>query len=230
MTKKNTSFDDLKTPFYVAVGAGDLALAAVADVVVKLRERAEEAASEAGARVDETRDRLRELSAELPTDVNELRDRFTPEELRKVAEAYLQVATDIYNNLAERGEEAIERLRSTPGIEENVTRAEGLVGNYAELTEQALGTVASQTRAVGERAAKLVGIDLSGKATPAKKAARPRRPRQKGCPGQEGCAGEGCCQEGRPGQEGSGQEGRAPHRHPEVGSSSSNSHPVSHVG
>ncbi|MDM2103539.1 heparin-binding hemagglutinin [Mycobacteroides abscessus] len=179
MTKKNTSFDDLKTPFYVAVGAGDLALAAVADVVVKLRERAEEAASEAGARVDETRDRLRELSAELPTDVNELRDRFTPEELRKVAEAYLQVATDIYNNLAERGEEAIERLRSTPGIEENVTRAEGLVGNYAELTEQALGTVASQTRAVGERAAKLVGIDLSGKAAPAKKAPAKKAPAKK---------------------------------------------------
>ncbi|AGM30695.1 heparin-binding hemagglutinin [Mycobacteroides abscessus] len=182
MTKKNTSFDDLKTPFYVAVGAGDLALAAVADVVVKLRERAEEAASEAGARVDETRDRLRELSAELPTDVNELRDRFTPEELRKVAEAYLQVATDIYNNLAERGEEAIERLRSTPGIEENVTRAEGLVGNYAELTEQALGTVASQTRAVGERAAKLVGIDLSGKAAPAKKAPAKKAPAKKAAP------------------------------------------------
>lgn len=128
-----------------------------------------------------------------------------------MAEAYLQVATDIYNNLAERGEEAIERLRSTPGIEENVTRAEGLVGNYAELTEQALGTVASQTRAVGERAAKLVGIDLSGKATPAKKAAPAKKaPAKKGCPGQEGCAGEGCCQEGCPGQEGSGQEGRAP--------------------
>ncbi|TDZ83601.1 Heparin-binding hemagglutinin [Mycobacteroides salmoniphilum] len=182
MTKKNTSFEDLKTPFYVAVGAGDLALAAVADVVVKLRERAEEAASEAGARVDETRDRLRELSAELPTDVNELRDRFTPEELRKVAEAYLQVATDIYNNLAERGEEAIERIRSTPGIEENVTRAEGLVGNYAELTEQALGTVASQTRAVGERAAKLVGIDLSSKGAPAAKAPAKKAPAKKAAP------------------------------------------------
>lgn len=185
MTKKNTSFEDLKTPFYVAVGAGDLALAAVADVVVKLRERAEEAASEAGARVDETRDRLRELSAELPTDVNELRDRFTPEELRKVAEAYLQVATDIYNNLAERGEEAIERIRSTPGIEENVTRAEGLVGNYAELTEQALGTVASQTRAVGERAAKLVGIDLSGKGAPAAKAPAKKAPAKKAVPAKK---------------------------------------------
>jgi len=47
-----------------------------------------------------------------------------------------------------------------------------------ELTQEALGNVASQTRAVGERAAKLVGVELpkkASKAAPAKKA-RPRRP------------------------------------------------------
>lgn len=179
MTKKNTSLDDLRTPFFAAVGAGDLALASVADVVAKLRERAEEASAEATARVEETRGRIRELSNELPGDVDELRERFTPEELRKVAEAYLQVATDIYNNLAERGEGALERLRSTPGIEENVNKAEELVGNYVELTEQALGNVATQTRAVGERAAKLVGIDLPGKDESAKKAPAKKAPAKK---------------------------------------------------
>ena len=49
-----------------------------------------------------------------------------------------------------------------------------------ELTQEALGTVATQTRAVGERAAKLVGIELPKKAESVKKAAgqegaRPRR-------------------------------------------------------
>ena len=44
-----------------------------------------------------------------------------------------------------------------------------------ELTQDALGTVATQTRAVGERAAKLVGVELPKKAekaaAPVKKAA-----------------------------------------------------------
>ncbi|PRC58029.1 heparin-binding hemagglutinin, partial [Mycobacterium sp. ITM-2017-0098] len=58
-----------------------------------------------------------------------------------------------------------------------------------ELTQEALGNVASQTRAVGERAAKLVGVELPKKAesasapvkkaakkAPAKKAAAPAAP------------------------------------------------------
>jgi heparin binding hemagglutinin HbhA len=56
------------------------------------------------------------------------------------------------------------------------------------LTQEALGTVASQTRAVGERAAKLVGIELPKKAAakkpaakkaPAKKAAAKKAPAKK---------------------------------------------------
>jgi hypothetical protein len=57
--------------------------------------------------------------------------------------------------------------------------------SYRELTQEALDTVASQTRAVGERAAKLIGIELpkkrpakkapAKKATPAKKAAAKTR-------------------------------------------------------
>jgi len=56
------------------------------------------------------------------------------------------------------------------------------------LTQEALGTVASQTRAVGERAAKLVGIELPKKAEAgakkaqsavAKKAAAKKAPAKK---------------------------------------------------
>ena len=55
-----------------------------------------------------------------------------------------------------------------------------------ELTQEALGTVASQTRAVGERAAKLVGVELPKKAEgrrprrrPAKKAPAKKAPAKK---------------------------------------------------
>lgn len=166
-------FDNVKTPFYAAVGAGDVVVQAVADVVAQVRERAATAGDDltadaarerfdklAGDVVDgvETlRERLAGWPSELPEELAELRERFTTEELRKVAEAYLKVASDIYTSLAERGEETVERLRKQPGVEEGLGRAESVLGDAAALTEEALGTVARQTRAVGEQAAKLAG-------------------------------------------------------------------------
>ncbi|MBV8178976.1 MAG: heparin-binding hemagglutinin, partial [Mycobacterium sp.] len=86
--------------------------------------------------------------------------------------------TSRYNELVERGEVALERLRSQAGFDDASARAEGYVDQAVELTQEALGTVASQTRAVGERAAKLVGIELPKKA-PAKKAAAKKAPAKK---------------------------------------------------
>ncbi len=149
--------DNVKNPLYVAVGAGDYALQAVNDVATKLRERAEARTAEWQAKAEETRERLQGLPEEVPTQIADLREKFSPEELRKVAEAYVQVATDLYNSLAERGEEAVERLRHQPLVEENIERAEGYVADARDLTEDALGTVAARTREVGERAAKLGG-------------------------------------------------------------------------
>jgi heparin binding hemagglutinin HbhA len=188
MAEKNTpTVEDLKTPLLAAVGAADLALATVNELVTTLRERAGEAASDAGTRVEETRGRLTKLQEELPTrltklqedlpkEFGELRERFTSEELRKAAEGYLEAATETYNGLVERGEVALERLRSQRPFEETAAQVEGYVDSAVELTEQALGNVASQTRAVGERAAKLIGVELPKKveaaAAPVKKAAK----------------------------------------------------------
>ncbi len=163
------NFENVKTPIFAAVGAGDAVVQAVADVVAQVRSRAETRTSEVNARladiseevtegVENLRERLAALPAELPDEIAELRERFTPEELRKVAEAYLKVASDLYTSLAERGEEAVERIRRTPAVEEGLERANTAANDVVDLTEQALGTVASQTRAVGERAAALAGI------------------------------------------------------------------------
>jgi heparin binding hemagglutinin HbhA len=168
--KNQPTVDDLKAPLLAAVGAADLALERVNEIVATLRERAGEARSDAGARVEESRARLTRLQEDLPTQFGDLRERLTSEELRKFAESYADAAQSTYNKLVERGEAALERLRTAPALEEGRERVE----SYRELTEEALGNVASQTRAVGERAAKLVGVDLprkdAGKKAPAKKA------------------------------------------------------------
>ncbi len=171
---ENTTVEDLKAPLLAAVGAADLALATVNEIVVTLRERAEEARSDASeraeenrakltARVDEARDRLSKFQSDLPKELGELRERLSADELRKVAEEYAEAATNTYNKLVERGEAALERLRNQPAIEGAADRVEDYVDQAVELTQDALGTVATQTRAVGERAAKLVGVELSNR-------------------------------------------------------------------
>ena len=200
----NPSIDDLKAPLLAALGAADLALATVNDLLAELRDRAEETRTDTRSRVEESRARLTKLQEELPEQLRDLRDRFTADELRSAAEGYVEAATSRYNELVERGEAALERLRSQSGLDDASARAEGYVDQAVELTQEALGTVASQTRAVGERAAKLVGIELPKKTDAAAKKA------QKAVRGQEGPGQEGARQEGS-GQEGSGQEG-----HPEV--------------
>jgi heparin binding hemagglutinin HbhA len=164
MAEKNQpTIDDLRTPLLAAVGAADLALATVNEFVANLRERAGEATADASTRAEETRERLNKLQEDLPREFGELRERFTRTELREAAERYLEAATTTYNNLVERGEAALERLRSQPAFEGNVAKGQGYLDDAVERTGQALGTVASQTRAAGERAAKLIGVELPKK-------------------------------------------------------------------
>src|SRR5918912_194385 len=134
--KNQPTADDLKAPLLAAVGAADLALERVNEIVATLRERAGEARPDTQARVEESRARLTKLQEDLPTQFGELR----------------------------------ERLRNAPALEEGRERVERYSDQAVELTQEALGNVASQTRAVGERAAKLVGVELPAKKAPAKKA------------------------------------------------------------
>lgn len=170
----------LANPFYAAVGAGDLAVAQFNDIVAQLRERTgsvsetaqsrltetrsaaetrfEKAVEDAKAGFEEAKTRINSLPEELPGEIEELRTKFTPDELRKIAEGYLEAATEFYNSLAERGEEAVDRLRQQPVVQENLDRAEKVYNDAVDLTEDALGVVSTQTRTVGERAAKFAGL------------------------------------------------------------------------
>jgi heparin binding hemagglutinin HbhA len=174
--KNQPTVEDLKAPLLAAVGAADLALATVNEIVATLRERAEEARTEATTRVEERRARVSKLQEELPSQVAELREKLNSDELRRAAEGYAEAATTTYNKLVERGEAALERIRQQPAVGEAASRVESVTDQAVELTQDALGTVASQTRAVGERAAKLVGVELPSKAaqaaTPVQRAAK----------------------------------------------------------
>jgi heparin binding hemagglutinin HbhA len=193
-TQKNTqpTVDDLKAPLLAAVGAADLALERVNEIVATLLDRAGEARTDAETRVGESRARLTRLQEDLPSQFGDLRDRLSSEELRKFAETYAETAQSTYNKLVERGEVAIEKLRSQPALGEAAGRVETYTDQAVELTQEALGNVASQTRAVGERAAKLVGVELPKKAqktaapvkstakkAPAKKAPAKKAPAKK---------------------------------------------------
>jgi heparin binding hemagglutinin HbhA len=173
--KNQPTADDLKAPLLAAVGAADLALERVNEIVATLREQAGEARATASTRAQERRAALTKLQEDLPTQFDELRGRLSGDELRKVAESYADAAQSTYNKLVERGEAALERLRSTNALEEGRERVERYSDQAVELTQEALGNVATQTRAVGERAAKLVGVELpkkAQKAAPAKSAAK----------------------------------------------------------
>ena len=85
-------------------------------------------------------------------------------------------ATETYNTLVARGEAALERIKGQPEFKDAADRVETYVESAVELTQEALGNVSAQTRAVGERAAKLVGVDLPA---PAKKAPAKKAPAKK---------------------------------------------------
>ncbi|MFE7802930.1 heparin-binding hemagglutinin [Nocardia sp. NPDC057440] len=153
MTEKNQT----TKPLFATVGAGDAVYAAVLDAVTQVRERA--ATADVPGRVEEARERfanvpadvqaqfetLRErlsgLPSELPEDLAELREKFTPEELRTLAEKYYAKVLDLYADLAVRGEETVERLRANHLVEDQIERVETLYTDAVSRAEDVLGKV-----------------------------------------------------------------------------------------
>ncbi|GAA1345531.1 hypothetical protein [Saccharothrix algeriensis] len=140
-----------RTPLLAALGAGDLAAKAVVEALNKARERAEAARSAAES-----------------ADLKDLRDRFDPAELRKVVDAYTQSALNLYQFLAEHGQEALDKLKSQPHVQKALhqveeavetaqKRTEAAAGDARDLADDVLGKVSRRTRATGEKVAR--GLD-----------------------------------------------------------------------
>ena len=112
--KNQLDIDDLKAPLLAAVGAADLALERVNEIVATLRERAGDARTDAESRVEESRARVAKLQEELPAQFGDLRDKLTSDELRKFAEGYAEAAQTTYTKLIERGEGVYEASLTAP--------------------------------------------------------------------------------------------------------------------
>ncbi|TDD43147.1 hypothetical protein [Saccharopolyspora elongata] len=126
--------EQARTPLLAALGAGDLAAQALVEAVNKVRTQLNERAE--AARQD------------LPADFGELRDKFDPAELRKRVDAYSQTAKNLYDYLAERGEETLHRLQDQPQVKkvwDQVGTAQGkvedTVDEVRDLADDVLGKV-----------------------------------------------------------------------------------------
>lgn len=118
------SVEIVKKPLFAVVGAGDSAVKAIGDVVVKVREN--------------ERFTLPEWE--------ELRAKFTIAEVRKLTEEYRKSVLDYYADLAERGEGTVDRLRSHPSVEPRVERVETFYRDAVAKTEDVVEKVSERAR------------------------------------------------------------------------------------
>ncbi|MFB7721930.1 heparin-binding hemagglutinin [Nocardia sp. NPDC056100] len=148
-------------PIYATVGAGDAIYASVLDTIDKVRTRA--AAADVNGRVEEARERFANLPAdakgqvdvvrqriaalpsELPEDLAGLREKATPEELRKLVDQYYHQLLDLYADLAARGEETVEKIKtSNPAFEERFGQVESLYTDLVNQAQDVIGKVSDQ--------------------------------------------------------------------------------------
>ncbi|NKY54070.1 hypothetical protein [Nocardia vermiculata] len=148
-------------PIYATVGAGDALYEAVNGIVDRVRDRTN---VDVNSRVEEARERLSNIPADvqdqidalrgrlsglpsdLPDDLAELRDRFTPDEFRRTVDQYYRQLLDLYSDLAVRGEETVDRLRTNPGFDERFDKVEDIYSDVVTRAEDVLNRVSDQAR------------------------------------------------------------------------------------
>jgi heparin binding hemagglutinin HbhA len=152
-----------RSPLLAALGAGEVAVAAVA-----------RAFADAFSAATSTQKTVQQRVAELPTELEELRGRFSGDELRRALEAYRVQVERAYAEFAGRGEEAWGRLREQPQVRQAITnleaytgkldaRVDDLVGDAQDAAARALAVANRQTHVTGEKLAR-AGQRFSGRA------------------------------------------------------------------
>ncbi|WP_219413327.1 hypothetical protein [Pseudonocardia nigra] len=136
-----------RTPLLAVLGAGDLAVAAVANAVTATRARV-------NAQAEDVQDRV----ATLP-------QRLNADELRKAVADLRDQAEQAYTGFADHGAKTWGRIRKQPQFKQTLrtiesytdkldARVDDLVDDAHDAAEKALGTVSRQTRSTGERFAR----------------------------------------------------------------------------
>lgn len=143
-----------RTPLLAVLGAGDLAVTAVAKVVADARTRATAARTRAGAQAEDVQHRVTGLPQHLNAD-----------ELRKTAAEFRAQAEQAYASFAEHGETTWGRIREQPQVKDALaridaytekldSRVDDFVDDARDAAEKALAAVTTQTRSSGERVAR----------------------------------------------------------------------------
>ncbi len=134
-------FHDLPRPLLAAIGAGDMAVERLASLreslgdslpgsstasgdvktfAAELPAKAQQIAADVASSIEEFASqapaKAQKLIAELPGKMNEIAESLSPENVKGTVEAYTQLVGMIYGNLAERGEKAVAKTRSTGGV------------------------------------------------------------------------------------------------------------------
>lgn len=150
----STTAEQLRTPLLAALGAGNLATQVVAEALNKAKER-----------VNETGEAARKNFGELPGEVSGFREKLEPAELRKVVDDYTEAALQLYNRLAETGEQTWDKFRAEPRVKDALKQVEEVLQNAQERVggmsaeardrvEGMFGTISRKSRAGGEKVAK----------------------------------------------------------------------------
>lgn len=154
----------VKPPLLAALGATDAAVQTVTDAVARIRTETADRVQDNQARLSKALDELTVRLADLPQEVSALRDRRDAAQLRKVAEAYGEVAQKAYDSLVERGEQVFGEFRSQPRVRRALTsvesgvdgaqeRLETIVRDVNQVADDLLARFARTSRSTGEKAA-----------------------------------------------------------------------------
>ncbi|RKT84893.1 heparin binding hemagglutinin HbhA [Saccharopolyspora antimicrobica] len=163
--------EQARTPLLAALGAGDLAAQALLEAVNKVRSQLNERAEAA--------------RQELPSDLDELRGKLDPAELRKRVDAYSQTAKQLYDFLAERGEETLHRLQDQPQVKKVWSqvgsaqdKVEETVDEVRDLADDVLGKVSRPfTKAEETPAEETPAEEAPAEEAPAEKAESAEEPK-----------------------------------------------------
>lgn len=161
----NATVDRVKTPLLAVLGAAETAGTTLNEAITKVRSEATGRAHGTQDRLQTALDDLQRRVQDLPAEIGELRTRLDPAELRKLAEAYGEVAQKAYTSLAERGEEVFGEFQRQPQVkrawgtvESSVDaaqeRLEAVAKDVNDLTDDLLSRFARTSRSAGEKAAR----------------------------------------------------------------------------
>lgn len=151
----NDAYGQARTPLLVAIGAGDLATSTVLEALNNARKG-----------FDGRTDKVRKTVADLPKELEDLRknldlavlrEKLDPTELRRIVDEYFKSVQAKYSELAEKGEQAIDKIKSTPQVKQaldqvNSTvetaqqRFDGVYDDAREVAEDVLGRVTRRTK------------------------------------------------------------------------------------